>query len=370
MNKFSLVAAVLMLLLTTGCKEEVKKAEIIRPVRIFTVNGHEAADVRTFPGKVTATQEVNLSFRVSGQLMKLDVKEGDFVKKGQLIAQLDQRDHRAAIADLLARIKGARSRLQEAKLNYERNKKLLKSKIIAKSAFDSASSTYETNRAEVLSLEQSLRRARLDLQYTDLKAPFDGTIAVKSTDNHKYVRAQETIARLEDTSSLDIAIDVPESLWVRVLNAKDGFRPKADARFESLPGKTFPLKLKEYQTAANADTQTYRVTLNMDIPAGVRISPGMIAEVSATFPKSGKGDGKLVPTSAVLGEQDGPTYVWLLGKGNMVSKHEVKLGRMLDGFMTVKTGLATGQRIVSAGVHHLHEGQVVSVLKGRIGGRK
>lgn len=370
MKKTVILLTLLTLTLVAGCKEEPKKAKVIRPVRVFKVNGHQTAETRMFPGKVTATQEVSLSFRVSGQLVKLDVKEGDYVNKGQIIAQLDQRDYKAAIADLLARIKGARSRLEEAKLNYERNKKLLKSKIIAKSAFDAASSSFETNRAEVLSLEQSLRRARLNLQYTSLVAPFAGSIAMKSTDNHKYVRAQETIVKLEDTSSLDIAIDVPENLWIRVINAPAGFKSKAVARFESLPGKTFPLKLKEYQTTANADTQTYRVTLNMAIPEGVRVSPGMIAEVEGVFPKSGKSEGRVIPTSAVLGEQGGKSYVWMLGKDNVVRKHEVKLGNMMDGFITVTNGLKSGDLVVSAGVHYLNEGQKVSVLKGRIGGRK
>lgn len=104
----TMALAVLALVVLAGCKEEVAKTDPVRPVRVFVVPEGTTPAIRTFPGKVEATREASLAFRISGQLVRLDVNEGDYVKKGQLIAMLDQRDHQSAVADLRARLAGAR----------------------------------------------------------------------------------------------------------------------------------------------------------------------------------------------------------------------------------------------------------------------
>jgi len=358
----------LLVVLAAGCKEEVKKAEPVRPVRVVTVSDGSADISRTFPGKVKATREASLAFRVSVQIVRLTVKEGDFVNKGQLIAMLDQRDYQAAIADLQARLAGARSVLKEAKLNIERNRKLLDQKIIAQSAFDTAQSNYETSRSSVLSLEQSLRRARLNLQYTRLEAPFSGRIAQKIPSNHEFVQAKEPIVQLADTSALDIIIDVPESVWTNAFKVGKTDLDTLAAKFESLQGKLIPVKVKEYQTNANPETQTYEVTLTMGNSKELGVHPGMTAEIIGTMPQHNSGTKVVsVPFSSVVGEAEGAKYVWVMGEGNVVSKREVKVGRIVDDAFLVDHGVLPGETIVVAGVNYLREGQKVKILEGRIG---
>lgn len=365
-----ILALVAMAGVLTGCKEEVKKAESVRPVRVFEVAA-DASDVsRTFPGKVKATREASLAFRISGQIVRLDVKEGDYVEKGQLIAMLDQRDFQAAAADLRARLAGARSVLKEAKLNIERNRKLLDQQIIAQSAFDTAQSTYETSRSQALSLEQSLRRAELNLQHTRLEAPFSGYIAKKNPSNHEFVQAKEAIVELADTSALDVVIDVPESVWARAFESRVTNMAAIRARFETLPGTFFPVKVKEYQTSANPETQTYEVTLTMDNPEGSGIHPGMTAEIVGNVGRSEDTAGVSVPFSSVVGEAEGGKYVWVLDTDNVVNRREVEVGRIVNDMFRVESGVAAGEVIVVAGVNYLREGQKVKILDGRIGGRE
>jgi len=365
-----IIFCLLTVLLLVGCKEEVKKIQPIRPVRVFKVEGHAKPEMRTFPGKVKATREVTLAFRVPGQIVELKVKEGDFVKKGQLIAQLDQRDFQAAVADLEAKIIGAQSVLNEAKLNIERSQKLISGKIIAQSEFDSAQSNFATSRANVLSLKQSLRRARLNMQYTRLEAPFDGVVAVKEIDNHEYVQAKEPIVQLEDTSSLDVVMNVPEAVWVKAFKSGNMDMGHAVATFEAFPGQTFPLTMKEFQTKANAGTQTYEVTLNMVAPKGLSVHPGMTAEIKSSMPNTRPTSSVNIPVSAVAGTPEGGKFVWLLKKDNTVSKRKVEVGRILNDMFSVDNGVTRGETIVVAGVHFLHEGQKVKILEGRIGGRE
>lgn len=366
----TLIAVITATFGLAGCKEEVKKAEPVRPVRVFEVAANTESVSRTFPGKVKPTREASLAFRVSGQIVRLDVKEGDYVQKGQLIAMLDQRDFSAAVADLRARLAGARSVLKEAELNIERNRKLLDQHIIAQSAFDSAQSNYETSRSQVLSLEQSLRRAQLNLQYTRLEAPFSGFIARKVPSNHEFVQAKEPIVQLADTSALDVLIDVPESVWARAFEAKTMDLSTIGARFETLPDMLIPVRVKEYQTSANPETQTYEVTLTMDNSDGLGIHPGMTAEIVGNVGPSEKDQSVTIPFSSVVGQAEGDKYVWLLDDENTVTKREVQVGRIINDMFHVESGLVAGDVVVVAGVNYLREGQKVKVLEGRIGGRE
>lgn len=365
-----IVLCLLLVVLTAGCKEEVKKAEPVRPVRVFTASGDADMDSRTYPGKVKATEEASLAFRLSGQMVRLDVKEGDHVEKGQLIAMLDQRDYRAAVADLQAQLVGARSVLKEAKLNIDRNNTLLKKKIISQGAFDTVRSNYETRRATVLSLEQTLRRARLNLQYTRLEAPFSGVIAKKYTSNHEFVQAKEVIVELEDTSALDIVVDVPEAVWIRAFNEGTTNLVRINARFESLPGKVFPLQVKEFQTNADPGTQTYEVTLTMPNPQGLGVHPGMTAEIRGSLPDQVANMSINIPFCAVTGSPQGKKYVWILGDDQIVHKREVEIGRIAKGMTQVISGVKLNETLVVAGMNYLREGQQVKVLEGRIGGRQ
>ncbi len=357
-----------VLLLLPGCKEEAVIEQVVRPVRVLEISDSTNPELRTFPGKVKATREVSLAFRVAGQIEQLDVKEGDFVKKGQVIAVLDQRDFQAAVADLEARLRGAQSVMKEARLNFERNRKLLESDTIAQSSFDSAQSSFETSRATVNSLKQELRRAKLNLQYTRLVAPFSGNIAMKSVDNHEFIQAKEAIVQLEDLSSLDVVVDIPEKVWIRGFSKRNSADLNAFARFETYPGKDFELSLKEFQTKANAETQTYEVTLKMDNPSGLSIHPGMTAEIVASMPEKAGVKAVSIPISAVVGYPDQDKFVWVYSKG-VVKKRLVRVGRILNDNFEVYQGIAPGEHVVISGAHYLREGQEVKILKGRIGSR-
>lgn len=364
-NLFFLIMAMMLL---PGCKEEAKVEQPVRPVRVMEITDGSAPELRKFPGKVKATREATLAFRVPGQIERFVVKEGDYVKKGQIIAELDQRDFQAAVADLEAKLLGARSVMKEAKLNYERNAKLLESDTVAQSAYDSALSTFDSSRATVNSLIQELRRAKLNLQYTRLVAPFSGVIAVTSVDNHEFIQAKEPIVQLEDTSALDVVVDVPENVWVRGIIKKDTHDFKAVAKFETYPGRNFGLKLKEFQTKANAETQTYEVTLKMENPDGLSIHPGMTAEVVASMPEQKGVSVVSVPISAVVGYPDQDKFVWIYAQG-AVKKRVVKVGRIVNESFEVHEGINPGEQVVVSGAHYLREGQEVKILKGRIGGR-
>lgn len=360
-------------LLLAGCgrgEEAAPKAEAPKPVRALEIAGGDTGAQRVLPGTVVAGEEVELGFRVAGQLSRLPVKEGQKVEKGQLLAQLDPKDFRTTLSGLESQLLGAKATLREAELNFERNRQLLEQDTISKATFDSARSAFENAEAQVSALNEQIHQARLNLQYTSLNAPFSGTVASTFVKNYENVKVQQPVLKLEDTSSLDILVEVPEFLMIQLLEKAD---PAVEAGpvavFAAVPEREFPLRLKEVETTANPTTQTYTTTLTMKQPGDIEILPGMTAEVRGTLPGEDTAS-VLVPVQAVMGLGESSAAVWTITEDMTVTRRPVSVGDMRGDRILVTEGLSAGDIVVTAGVAHLVEGRKVRIIEGRIGGRQ
>ncbi len=205
-----------------GCTEKpVAQKEAIRPVKAMVVADAEQFTGRRFPGKATATQQVNLSFDVSGTIVERPVNVGDSVKKGQLIAQLDQRD-------FLANVKAARATLKKDQQNFNRAKELIKKGHISQTDYDRLEAKVEVSEADRSVAQKALADSVME-------APFDGRIANLFVENYQAVRAKQEIARLLDASSLEFTIQIPEQLISLASYIRD-----IQVEFDSNPGKLIP----------------------------------------------------------------------------------------------------------------------------------
>ncbi|SIO31816.1 efflux RND transporter periplasmic adaptor subunit [Halodesulfovibrio marinisediminis] len=365
------VLAGLFLLCLQGCNGEgvAKEVVVAKPVKTMIVSGESELVERAFPGTVVAGEKAEIGFRVAGQLSELLVKAGQHVKRGQIIATLDKNDFQTKLRGLDSKLLGARASLQEAKLNYKRNSVLLKDDIVSKATYDSALSVFENARAQVKQLEQEREQARLNLEYTVLRAPFDGVVAQTYVKNFENVQAQQYIVRLDDVGNLDVEVQVPE-LVIAILQAKNTkMLKKPSVRFAAMPNKLYEGELKEFETTANEQTSTYTVTVSLPQPEGVSIYSGMTAEVIGYFPGGANGNaiGLRVPVSAVAVDSADTPFVWIVQKDNTVKRVSVELGSMQQNEYILKSGLKSGMQIVTAGVHYLKDGQSVRVLQGEIG---
>ena len=343
-----LAMMILSLCILTGCRKEKveKKPEIVKPVKLTTVKERGVKLERTFPGKVRAARRSVLSFKVSGPIVKLPVDEGQFVKKGDLIAQIDKRDFINAVNE-------ARARFREAEQQFMRYKELYAKKQVSKADYDRYRAARDVAAAK-------LADARNALGDTTLRAPFDGVISKRYVENFYKVRAKEPIVNLQDISEIEILVDVPERFIAEI---RDSGMVELKASFESLPGKQFALKVKEYSTQADPATQTYQVVLVMKRPDGANILPGMTCWVSATVRDvNGKMSSHLVvPAIAVMNAPGNKPCVWVYDeKAGVVHKREVQVGP-LEGSsnIVIKSGLKPGEMVVIAGVTKLQEGMKV-----------
>ncbi|MGB2247610.1 MAG: efflux RND transporter periplasmic adaptor subunit [Alcanivorax sediminis] len=334
-----------------GCGDEPQEeAPMAQPVKLFTVDSMTKGRLRHYPGKVVATEGSELAFRVSGQLEKFAVRAGEEVKKGQLLAALDPADFRNQLADRQAQYDLANSQYQRSISLHERG-------VISESQFDEL-------KARRLQAQAALSLARDNVNYTRLKAPYAGTVARTYVENFQFVQAKEPILYLQGNKDIDIEFAVSERFFTNLREGGEDYQP--DVRFEGAPDKVFKASYKEHEASADDRTQTYIITLTMANPEGIVVLPGMSVDVAIDLTQIMRKASAWpqVPVEAVFNKdgEDG-AYVWRFDpQANVVNAVEVTLGQVVGDGVEITAGLDAGDRIVSAGVHHLKEGQAVREL--------
>ncbi|MBC2711643.1 MAG: efflux RND transporter periplasmic adaptor subunit [Desulfosarcina sp.] len=347
----ALTMAMAMAVIFCGCgkKEEPAPKEIVRPVKVMTVQGGAGSVSMTYPGKTRANRRVNLSFKVPGPLVELPVEEGQEVNKGQLIARILPRDFKINLDQVKARA-------IEAERQYDRYKELYVRKQVSKAEFDRFKASRDVAAAQ-------LEDAQNALKDTYLKAPFDGIVAKRHVENFEEVQAKQPIVFFQDLSKIEVLVDAPETV---VVTLGRGERIEATATFAAAPDINFPLELKEYSTQADPQTQTYQVVLVMDRPEGINILPGMTATVIGKQAAAGDSASRIViPAIAVMEDPQEKAFVWVLKKEDMtVHKTAVTVGEMTGSdSILVLDGLEGGEQIATSGVTKLQDGMKVSIWK-------
>ena len=346
---FSLLLASSFLL--SGCEEPPQTiVASSRPVKTIIVGGDATSNTREFPAVVDAIKKADISFRVNGQINKILVKEGDDVKKGQVLAELDPTDFKIKLKDRQASY-------DTAKANYDRAVALVKKGAISKVDHDNIRAQYHTAKA-------NLDTAKQDLLYTKLKANFDGIIAKRHVENFEEVIFSQTIYSLEDVSALKIKIDVPENLMIIIDRTPKGKR-KIHAVFDNISNREFPLSFLESSTKADPNTKTFKVTLKMVTPENYNVLPGMTATVIAElFPHEAQSESMIaLPVSAVISDNNKQATVWVVDEKTMtVNTKKVTAGLMVGDTMQVE-GLNPGERVVVAGAPFLRNNMKVTLLE-------
>ena len=359
-----------LLLTLVACGEkEVEKKEEVRPVRAMTITEPEPFSGRWFPGKATATQEANLSFRVPGTVDVISVNIGDNIKQGTLLARLDPKDYQVALNDAKAQLEKAKAGLDLAESEYARVARVFEKDpgAVSKSMVDVRKAELDTAKAQVISARASLERAKDDLSYTYLKSPYDGAVVERFVEQFEDVQAKQEIIRVLDTRQIEFTVQVPETLMknVDIVRATGG----AYVVFDTYPEGKVTAKIKEVGKEASKTTRTYPVTLIMDQPEDFMILPGMTGKATADKAATAviaKDDGMVgneIPITATFSDDAENSYVWVLDQGSMQArKRKVQVLAMTENGALV-TGIEAGEIIATAGANLLIEGQKVRILE-------
>ncbi|MFB9215123.1 efflux RND transporter periplasmic adaptor subunit [Vibrio sinaloensis] len=302
-----------------------------RPAKLFTISVGNATFERHFPATSEAGDKAVLAFRVPGQLQSIDVVAGQRVAKGQVLASLNPDEY-----TLLA--KQAEAQFKLADVQYQRYKKLRKDKVVSEQDFDQAKANHNSARA-------TLEQARANLRYTQLIAPYEGTISLVPAENHEYIAAKSGVLNIQTNQLMKVIFQLPDHLLNRF---SSGVNLTAKMTFDAFPQNDYELTFQEIDTEADPKTGSYKVTMVMERPDDNGILPGMAGSVHVAVESTGA---TRIPHSAIF-EQDGATYVWRVDDQGIVNQAEVKLNDKRQ----VQSGLEDGDQIVTSGVSGIEPG--------------
>ena len=403
----------LPMLISIGCGRAPVEPELVRPVRAVKVDDVVSFRSRTFPGLAQAVDEVDLSFRVSGQVIEFPVRVGDQVEQGTLLAAIDPIDYRTALdlargnlqraeAELSAMEAGARPEeilqlqaglseaqagLNRATAEHERNVALRERGAISQSEFDLSLSLRDraaagvktaqealrigqagareedrqAKRGEIKALQARVTDAENQLRFTSLLAPFDGGVAKRFVDNFQTVQSQQPILRLLNTASIKIVVQVPESAISLAPLVE-----QVTCQFDAIADREFIGRVFEIGKEATRTTRTFPVTVLIEQQEDVKILPGMAGRVRAVVDDALTLDRHqlTIPVSAVFTpDTERQSYVWLVDEQALtVSSRLVKTGPITSLGVTIEEGVQPGDLVVTAGVHSLRDGQRVRLM--------
>lgn len=290
-------------------------------------------------GTLEAENDVDIVARTAGPVVELLVEEGMVVKKGQLLARIDDEE-------LRARVGIAQVALEEAKRSYQRAKASFDEKVISQEVYDQALTKLESAKAQ-------LEGDEILLGYSKIEAPFGGIIIERYIKFAENVTANQRLFRISDFDPLLCPIQVPEK---ELSNLK--VSQTAYITVEAWRGERFSARVLRIRPVVDADTGTIEVTLQ--VKARGQLSPGMFASVYLVRDSH---DGALViPKSALSLESLGDT-VYVVNDG-LAERRDITLGFEESDFVEVLSGLSEEDRVVVVGQDGLSDGTPVFVLKG------
>jgi multidrug efflux system membrane fusion protein len=347
-----------------GCGKEEKPAEVIRSIRWIKVAETTTIQVRMISGTTKPVDQTALSFAVGGTVEKVEVRLGDQVRKGQVLAELDQLPFVLGVRDAEAGLSKAQANVVERRANYERYLALYESNNASKAELDEARASFDSAKSQVKAAKAQLGLARRDLRKTQLKAPFNGIISEKEIEPYVEVRRGKAIFGLDgEESGFEVSAAVPETLVIR-LNVGD----EADVVFPGMNNRRVPGVLTEVGARSRAAT-TYPVTVQLqeEFP---ELRSGMSVEVAFQYiPKSETGEpivtGLAVSLAAILVGEEETNFVFVYDeKSSTVKKIQIKVLNLRDNDIIVEPGtLKAGDILATAGVQFLTDQQKVNLMK-------
>ncbi len=365
MTRYWLVPAILLFSTTLAtstlhAQEQPKAAvTVAKPVVRDVVDSDE------FIGRFEPVDEVTLRARVGGYLDQIDFKDGAMVKKGDQLFVIDQRPFQTALDIATSSQEVAKSTLTFAESEFTRTESLVQKGTLAVSVLDDRRRELRSAQANIRGAEASLARAKLDMEYTVIKAPLSGRIDRRLISVGNLVQADQTaLTTIVSLDPIDFYFDVDER---RLLNyarvarehgsdlQEGGGSLEVSVTIADSTEKPFKGKLDFAENRVDQETGTMRVRARFDNPDFV-LQPGLFGRVQVNA--SNTYQGILVPDDAIGSDQD-QRVVYVVADDGTFSTKQVRLGPRLYGYRVIREGLKGDETIVVNGLTRLRPGVVL-----------
>ncbi|MBR9997334.1 MAG: efflux RND transporter periplasmic adaptor subunit [Cyclobacteriaceae bacterium] len=348
-------------LLMSGCGGREDTEEAIRPVFYQEIGKTSIRLTQSFSGVSQAGSEAKLSFRVGGTIEKLDVELGDTVRKGNLIARLDPADYRINYNKAILSLQNAEVQLATAKSSFLRIEKLYANNNASLNDYEKAKAEYETAEAMVKTARSQVEAARNQLDYTTLRAPFDGIISGILAEENEMTSAGRPVVAFSSIDMIEVKTSVPENIIRQIKKGQ-----KVRIQFIAIPEIFFQGKITEVSPGTQA-ASAYPVIIQL-METSAHLYPGMTGTVEFPLNRLGdhEGGSLVILPDAVSYDQQGE-FVFVAEKSKIkdiytVGKRRLALGALTSDGYEIIEGLNKGDIVITAGHQYLFEGRKVKLL--------
>ena len=359
---FALV--LLTITVAASCTPSADTIIVPRPALAYRIGTSSGVEADVYPGEIRARREADHAFRIGGKMVARLVEQGNVVKRGQPLAQLDPQDVKLGADSAAANVNAAATEATFADAEFNRFKDLFNKGFVSQSALDQKLNVANAAKARLEAARAQAHVSSNQAGYATLTAEQDGVVTQVMAEAGQVVAAGQAVMRIADPAEKELSISAPESKIAdfRRLGAKGS--PVRDLRVATWaqPDKYYPAKIREVSGAADPLTRTYAIRITVQ-NADENMQLGMSA--FAVFISANASETMAVPLSALYVKDSGTamvTGVWQIGADGKVSLKPVTVVQYRENAAMIKGGVKIGDIIVAAGVHKLREGEVVKPI--------
>ena len=309
-------------------------------------------------GSVDAFYTVSLKTRIDGQIMQVNFREGQDVKKGETLIVIDPRPYEVALAQAQANLQKDEAQLTNAKAQYERNKVLYEQGVIAKQDLDTLQASFGTYEGTIASDKAAIQNAQLNLTYCYIKSPIDGRVGLRQVDPGNYVTAAGGTAMLVITQLHPIAVifTIPEDQLQQVRDHMRGGSLEVDAYSSDDQTKLSVGKLLTIDNQIDPTTGTVKLKAVFDNPDN-NLWPNQF--VNAHLLLEVRKNAITAPAAALQRGPDG-TFAYVVDANNTVQMRQLQVALTQGSTAVVASGLQAGEKVVTDGQEKLQAGSRVA----------
>lgn len=334
----------------------------LAPVQAATATSEAVPRYLTGLGTITAANTVTVRSRVSGQLLALHFQEGQQVKAGDLLAEIDPSEFKVALAQAQGQLAKDKAALANARRDLTRYQQLIKGNLVSRQEMDTQQSLVTESEGTVKADEATVASAQLQLDWTRITAPIDGRVGLKQVDIGNQISTSDTtgIVVLTQTHPIDMIFTLPENEIATIVQAQKAGKPLVVDAWD----RTNKQKLSS-GTLLSLDNQIDTTTGTIKLKARFTNQDDALFPnqfVNARILVDTEHDAVVIPTAALQMGNEG-NFVWVLNSENQVSKHNVVPGIQDSLKVVINAGLSAGDRVVTDGIDRLTEGAKVEVVE-------
>ncbi len=358
---YTIIITAGVLLTASGCKEKPAPAPIPTGVTVTPAVASTYEEYTPSISNVRAYDSVDLVARVEGFLLKRNFKDGDIVKKGQLLFEIEPDNYEAAVSAAEAELLKARAEQKNAATDYNRQKSLLEKSAISVRQYDAAESRKMQCDAAVLAAEAKLKQAKLNLTYTKIYAPFEGRISFNRYSEGNLVSPSSgTLATVLRSGPVKVDFRLNEEDLLRLMETaplKTDKPGKVPIELFFQNGKKYKLigRIESFDNKVNQTTGTFQIRSVFDNP-DYQLIPGMYVKIRIRT--SEKMKTVTVPQLAMQTDMSGD-YVYVVNKENKVERRTIKAAKQ-DGALYITEGLKEGELVIVEGISKVRPGATVN----------